>query len=100
MRAAIAYGPAVVDEARHLVELKDIYYAALKASGAAAEANSLTRVEVDAVLTAGHAVDAACEDFRRRYFPRAGRVVCALGMVCVASPAGRRTRVIYDDSEA
>lgn len=97
--ATITYGPVVRDAAAELVRLKDDYYAALKVSGDAARDDRLTRAQVDAVLVAGRAVDAACEEFRRRYFPRAGRVICALDMVCVASPAGRRTRVVYDRSE-
>lgn len=97
MSATIAYGPAVIEAARRLLALKDDYYAAVRVSGEAARADRLTGREADAVLSAGRAVDEACEDFRRRYFPEAGRVVCALGMVCVASPTGRRTRLIYED---
>lgn len=97
MSAAVAYGPAVIDAARELVWLKDRYYTAVRLSSEAARLDSLTAAEVDAVLETGRIVDEACEAFRRRYFPEAGRVVCALGMVCVASPTGHRTRVIYDE---
>lgn len=96
MSATIAYGPAVIEAARGLLALKDDYYAAVRASGEAARADRLTGREVDAVLSAGRTVDEACEDFRRRYFPESGRVIAALGMVCVASPKGRRTRIVYD----
>lgn len=97
MSTAVAYGPAVIDAARHLVMLKERYYAAVHASGEAARADRLTSAELDAVMATGRAVDEACEDFRARYFPRSGRVIAALGMVCVASPAGRRTQIVYDE---
>lgn len=96
MSRAVAARPDMLDAARELVWLKERYYAAVRLSGEAARVDELTAVELDAVLATGQVVEDACEDFRRRYFPRAGRVVCALGMVCVASPTGRRTRVVYD----
>lgn len=94
--SATIYSSAVLDAARELVWLKDRYYAAVHMSGQASRLDELTGAEVEAVLETGRIVDDACEAFRRRYFPRSGRVVVALGMVCVASPGGRRTRVIYD----
>ena len=41
-------------------------------------------------------MEQACEAFRRRHYPRAGRVICALGMVSTLSPKGRRGRVVFE----
>lgn len=81
--------------AASLVALKGTYYAAARASGDAARADRLTSVEVEAALAAGRAVDEACEDFRRRFYPRAGRVITAAGEVLTISPRGARIRRVW-----
>lgn len=80
--------PTVAD----LVALKERFYAATGAAGAAARAGTLTGAVASEVTVAAGRVDAACEAFRRARFPRSGRVICALGQVLVVSPAGRTTR--------
>lgn len=49
-----------------------------------------------AVMDKGHELDEACEAFRRRFYPRSGRVCVGLYCVMVSSPAGRRVRTVYD----
>jgi hypothetical protein len=83
------------EAAAELVRLKDAFYEAAQRSGMAARAGHLNRDLVQAVIDAGAAVDEASEDFRRRFCPRAGRVVCASGAVFTVSPAGRSTRLVY-----
>ena len=87
--------PDLPTAAAALVALKEAHYAATRASGDAARADRLTSVEVDAALAAGRAVDEACEDFRRRFYPRAGRVITAQGEVFTISPKGRRIRCVW-----
>lgn len=60
----------------------------------------LTGEHLDAALEAMRATHAACEAFRLRFYPRAGRVAAAGGMVFVVSPAGRRSRVVFDVERA
>jgi hypothetical protein len=78
-----------------LIHLKDKFYEASQRSGCAARAGHLNRDLVQAVIDAGAAVDKAGTDFRRRFYPKAGRVVCANGEVFTVSPAGRSTRLVY-----
>lgn len=85
--------------AAELVSLKQEFYDATSAAGAAARAGALRRADAEAVLAVGDAVDAGCAVFRREFYPRAGRVVCALGCVIVLSLAGRWVRVVFDADE-
>lgn len=89
--------PCTVDAACR--ELAALHAAAVAADRAVAL--EPTRVTVDAALTAHRAHDAACETFRHRYYPRAGRVVAVFGEVFTVSPGGRRiVRVWADEARA
>lgn len=70
-------------------------HAAAKASGDAARADHLTVEHVEAVIAAGEKVDEACENFRRRFFPRVHKVVTAGGEVFTVSKTGRSTRRVH-----
>ncbi|HEX6514795.1 MAG TPA: hypothetical protein VF049_04430 [Nocardioidaceae bacterium] len=61
-----------------------------------AHAERPTGKDAQAVLDKGAELDAACEVFRRRFYPRSGRAVVGLYAVMVSSPGGRRTRLVYD----
>ena len=56
----------------------------------------LTGAHIDAAFAVSDRLDEACEVFRRRHYPRAGRVICALGMVSTLSPKGRRGRIVFE----
>lgn len=60
----------------------------------------LTGEHVDAALEAMRATHAACEAFRLRFYPRAGRIVAAGGLVLAAPPSGSRGRTVYDRATA
>lgn len=81
------------------VALKQKFYAATSAAGAAARAGALRRANAEAVIAAGDAVDAGGAVFHREFYPRAGRVICALGCVIVLSAAGRWVRIVFDADE-
>lgn len=84
--------PAPLDD---LVRLAAEARAADAASGDAARQQSLTSLEVDASFGAHQLLDDACEDYRRRHHPKAGRVVANGGQVFTVSPTGRSIRVIH-----
>lgn len=79
-----------------LVALKQAYYDRAHEAGEAARVGELRRPLIESVFAASDDVDAACEDFRRRFYPRSGRVICALGSVMAVSPSGGRTRTVFD----
>ena len=83
-------------DARHLIELYDTKWAIVNVNARRAQEGNLTGRDIDAALEAGKRQDEACEAFRRKYYPRAGRVICALGMVSTVSPKGRALRCVFD----
>jgi hypothetical protein len=90
-----------IDRAQHdadaarLVALKDAYYAATRAAGAAAREHTLSGAQCDTVTAAHDAHDVAAGVFRRRYYPRAAVAFASFGEVYVSSPTGRRVRCVY-----
>lgn len=62
----------------------------------AAGVDMLTGAAVDRLIAMRDQHSAACEAFRRRHFPRAGRVVAVAGAVLVVSPTARRIKTVYD----
>lgn len=52
------------------------------------------------VLDKGAELDAACEAFRRRHYPRKHRVVVGLRTVMAVSRTGRSIVTVYDGGEA
>lgn len=84
---------AMRTEARRLVEL---YAERRDLTAAMARHDRPTGAMAQAVLDKGAELDAACEQFRQRFYPRSGRVFVGLYSVLVASPAGRRHRTVYD----
>lgn len=58
-----------------------------------------TRATVEASLAAHKELTDACETFRRRCYPRAGRVVAVFGEVFTVSPAGRRIVCVYSERD-
>ncbi|MDE9364545.1 hypothetical protein PZ938_02925 [Luteipulveratus sp. YIM 133132] len=55
----------------------------------------LTGADASRVTDHGEHLDAACEEFRRAFYPRAGRVCVGLYDVLVASKAGARVRNVW-----
>lgn len=51
------------------------------------------------ILDKGRELDAACEDFRRRYYPRAHRIIVGLRTVMAASATGSSITTIYTPAE-
>lgn len=80
-------------EARALVAL---YAERRELTAQLARSERPTGVMVQAVLDKGDELDAACEAFRRHYFPRSGRVCVGLYSVLVSSPKGARVRTVFD----
>ena len=83
-------------DAARLIELHDEKWRIVSVNARRAQEGNLTGKDIDRALDAGDRLDEACEVFRRRHYPRAGRVICALGMVSTLSPKGRRGRVVFD----
>ena len=85
-------------DARGLVDLYDAKWAIVheNAQRPTDGPGRLMGAHIDAALDAGKRQDEACEAFRRKYYPRAGRVIVGLRMVSVLSPKGRRGRIVYE----
>lgn len=81
------------EAARQLVALYDERIALTKAM---AQAERPTGAMAQAVLDKGAELDAACEAFRRRYYPRKHRVIVGLWTVMAVSKTGRSVTTILD----
>lgn len=55
-----------------------------------------TGAMADAILAKSDELDAACEKFRRRYYPRRHRVFVGLSAVMTASRTGRSIRRVLE----
>jgi hypothetical protein len=53
-----------------------------------------------AIMDKGAELDAACEEFRRRHYPRKHRVVVGARTVMAVSRTARSIVTIYDPAEA
>ena len=84
---------ALHDDAVRLVELYD---ERVQLTHRNARSEHLTSPMVLEVCAVGDRLDEACEAFRRRHFPRRGRVCVGLWTVMTVSPTGRRTHVVLD----
>ena len=84
------------EDAQALIELHDEKWRIVNVNARRAQEGNLTGDDIDRALDAGDRLDEACEAFRRRHYPRAGRVICALGMVSTLSPKGRRGRIVFE----
>ncbi|GAA4123110.1 hypothetical protein GCM10022215_29440 [Nocardioides fonticola] len=84
------------EQLRDAERLVELYAKRVDAASALAALERPTFVDVDAVLAVGRELDEACEAFRRRWAPRAGRVLVGLYCVMSISPAGRRVTRILD----
>lgn len=83
-------------EAAALVALYDERIALTKAM---ANHPAPTGAMADEVLDKGAELDAACEEFRRRYYPRRHRVVVGLRTVMAVSRTARSIVTVYDANE-
>lgn len=83
-----------LDDARNLVRLYDEQ--CRMTSDLASDKEHITGARIDAVLTKGAELTAACEAFRRRYYPRRGRVIVGLWAVSTVSKTGRSARMVLD----
>jgi hypothetical protein len=83
-------------DAQRLLELSQAAVDVDHADAVKAEAGTLTGTDLDASIAAHRECAQACEAFRRRYYPRSGRVIAALGGVHVMSPKGRRGRIVAE----
>jgi len=81
-----------VEEATHLLALYDERVALAKAF---AVSDRPTGAMAEAVMAKGAELDARCEAFRRKHYPRRYRVLAVQGMVFSVSFTGR-TSPIYD----
>ena len=86
-----------IDDARDLVALYD---ERIRLTHEMAQSERPTGAMAQAVLNAGARLDAECEAFRRRYYPRRHRVVVGLRTVMVASRTGRSVETVYDPATA
>ena len=59
-----------------------------------------TGAMAQAILDKGAELDAACEEFRRRYYPRKHRVIVGLRTVMAVSRTARSIVTVYDPREA
>ena len=80
-------------EAAALIALYDERIAMTKAM---AQHPHPTGAMAQAVLDKGAELDAACEAFRRRYYPRKHRVLVGLRTVMAASRTGRSVVTVFD----
>lgn len=80
-------------EARELVALYDERIALTREM---ARHPHPTGAMAQAVLDKGAELDAACEAFRRRHYPRRHRVIVGLRTVMAASRTGRSVTTVYD----
>lgn len=87
-------GPTLeVIEARDLVVL---YAERIAIAASMALANRPTGAMAQAVMDKGAELDAACEAFRRKHYPRKHRCCVGLYTVFVTSPTGRSTTTVLD----
>lgn len=84
------------EDARRLLELSQAAVDVDHANALKAQAHTLTGTDLDESIAAHRECEQACEAFRRRYYPRSGRVIAALGMVSVQSPKGRNGRIVAE----
>lgn len=82
-----------VDAARLLVALYDERIALTKAM---AEHPQPTGAMAQAIFDKSDELDAACEQFRRKFYPRKHRVIVGLRTVMAASRTGRSVTTVYD----
>lgn len=81
------------DEARALVALYD---ERCRMASELARAERPTGAMAEAVMAKGDELNAACEAFRRRHYPRRAEVFVGLWSVMVASPSRRRVTTALD----
>ncbi len=79
------------DAALHLVALYDERVAMTKAM---AQHERPTGQMADAILAKGAELDGACEEFRRKFYPRRHRVIVGLRSVFTVSKTGHTTLVL------
>lgn len=84
-------------EAAHLVALYDERVALTRAM---ANHPQPTGAMVQAIFDKGAELDAACEEFRRRHYPRRHKVIVGLRTVMAVSRTARSIVTVYDPSEA
>lgn len=82
-----------ITAAKALVALYDERVALTKAM---AEHERPTGAMVDEIFAKDDELTAACEDFRRRYYPRRHRVFVGLSTVMACSKTGRSVLTIFD----
>ena len=94
--ASAAGGVGREAAARVLVEL---YVERCDVAGALARVGRPTGAMAEACMAKGRELDEACEEFRRRFYPRRHRVVSAGYSVMVVSRAARSVDVVLDLSD-
>ena len=89
-------------EAQHLVDLYDEKWRIIheNAQRPTDGPGRLMGAHLQDAIDAGKRQDEACEAFRRKHYPRAGRVIVGLRIVSVHSPKGQRGRIVFDPAEA
>lgn len=87
---------AETSAARALVALYDERIALTKAM---AEHPRPTGVMVQEIFAKDDELTAACEAFRRRYYPRKHEVIVGLRTVMACSPTRRSVTTVYDANE-
>jgi hypothetical protein len=75
--------------------LVDMHAEAVRCDKRSAE--NTTRETIERSLAAHKRHDVACEAFRRRYFPRAHRVVAVFGEVFTVSRTGRSIQLVWSE---
>lgn len=88
--------PTFEQQAQQLVDLDAQARTLAGRNAARSRAGTLTGADVDEVIAVRDRLGVACEEFRVRHYPRAGRVVAVRGLVLAASPAMRRVKTVYD----
>ena len=83
-------------DAAHLVELYDAMWRIHHVNARRADESTLTGAHIGAALKAGDVLDEACEEFRRRFYPRRARVFVGLRQVMTAGASNRGVRVVFD----
>ena len=83
-------------DAAHLVELYDDMWRIHHVNARRADESTLTGAHLDEALAAGDRLEAACEAFRRKHYPRRGRVFVGLRQVMTAGASSRGVKCVFD----
>ena len=83
------------DAAAALNAAREAWQADLKQLNAAVREGTATGVDVDAIMARDAEISAGVELLRRKYFPRAHRLIIGMGSAITVSKTARSTRRVW-----